>query len=115
MTENFEKAFEIANLMATVANQKTALLEEFEQSTLFFHNGGCFKANQTLISFLTSLKALNQESVVLLDVNNLPIFIENLETFSQDIVSCYFEASNKYLTGYQTIQRNKNIKSILEL
>lgn len=115
MTENFEKAFELANLMTVVANQKLALLEEFEHSTLFFHNGGCFKANQSLISFLTSLKDLNQTTAVLIDVNNLPIHVEDLEKFRKDIVSCYFEASNKYLAGYQTIQRNKNIKNILDL
>jgi hypothetical protein len=115
VTENFEKAFEIANLMSTVCNQKLSLLEEFEQSILFFYNGGCFKADQSLISFLTSLKDMNQESVVLLDVNKMPIRIENLEKFRQDVVSCYFEASNKYLSKYQSIQQNKNIKSILEL
>lgn len=115
MTEELDKAFELANLMTVVANQKMALLEEFEQSTLFFHNGGCFKIDQLLISFLTSLKDLNQNSVVLLDTNNLPIRIDNLESFRKDAIIRYFEASNKYLTGYQAIKNNKQIKSILEL
>ncbi len=115
MTEELDKAFELANLMTVVANQKMALLEEFEQSTFFFHNGGCFKTDQLLISFLTSLKDLNQNTIVLLDTNNLPIKIDDLESFRKDVITRYFEASNKYLAGYQTIKSNKQIKSILEL
>lgn len=115
MTENIKNAFDLANRMIILSNQKSSLLDEFEQSTLFFHNGGCFKINQILISFVTTLENLNQTSVVLIDQNNTPIHIEDLNKFKQDIINCYFEASNKYLAEYQKVQRNRDIKSILDL
>lgn len=115
MTEDFEKTFELANLMTVVNNQKIALLDEFEQATLFFYNGGCFKIDQQLISFLVSLKLLNQTSTVLIDKNKMPIFIEDLSKFINQVTDCYFNASNKYLAEYQKLQQNRNIKSILDL
>lgn len=115
MTEDIKKAFDLANRMIVLSNQKASLLDEFEQSTLFFHNGGCFKINQTLISFVTALEDLNQSTVVLIDQNNTPILIEDLNKFKQDIINCYFQASNKYLVEYQKVQHNRDIKSILDL
>ena len=87
MTTNLDKAFELANLMTVVANQKRALKEEFEQATLYFYNGG----------------------------NGNPIQIEDLNKFFDDIVNLYAQSSNAYLTGYQTIKTHRSINSILDL
>lgn len=115
MTEDIKKAFELANRMIILSNHKLSLLDEFEQSTLFFYNGGCFKIDKILISFVASLLQLNQSTVVLLDQNDTPVRIEDLNKFTQDIMNCYFQASNKYLTEYQKAQHNRDVKSILEL
>lgn len=115
MTENLDKAFELANLMTVVNNQKSALLSEFEQSTLYFYNGGTFRIDQNFIAFITALKDLKQDSAVLIDLNKHPIQIENLLKFREDVINCFFSASNKYLFQYQKLISNKNIESILEI
>lgn len=115
MTENLEKVFELADIMSVVANQKIALKEEFEQSTLFFHNGGCFKLDPVLLSFVTALQYKNQKSAVLIDLNSLPIIIEDLDKFLEDILNQYFNASNKYIAGYQKLRSNKSVTSILNV
>jgi hypothetical protein len=115
VTENLEKIFELADLMSVVSNQKMALKEEFEQSTLFFHNGGCFKSDPVLISFVTALQHKNQKSTVLIDSNSSPIVIEDLDKFLEDILNQYFNASNKYIAGYQKLRSSKSITSILNV
>ena len=77
MSQNIEKAFEISNLMATVANQKRILKEEYEQSLFYFENGGTFRADTTTITYVKTLKELIKESrLVVVDFNSFPI--ENL-------------------------------------
>lgn len=116
MTTELDKAFEIANLMTVVANQKSLLKEEFEQSILYFYNGSTFVANQELISFLYSIKNIGKTNTfTVIDNNGLPVEITDLEKFLEDIVNCYVQAANSYLAAYQKIKNNKSIKSILDL
>ena len=60
MDERIEKAFNVANYMATLSNQRRIILEEFEQKLVYYVNGGTFKITPELISFVkmnhTSLK-----------------------------------------------------------
>ena len=116
MTTNLDKAFELANLMTVVANQKRALKEEFEQATLYFYNGGTFTADRLLISFLFAIKTTTQSNMfVVIDDNGNPIQIEDLNKFFDDIVNLYAQSSNAYLTGYQTIKTHRSISNILDL
>ncbi len=115
MPENLEKAFELATSLVSISNQKRVLLEELEQSLLYFYNGGTFKIDKDLISFLSVLKSLNNETCVLLDSNKLPIEIEDVTTFLMSIIDQYSRATNSYFTRYQELKNNRNLESILDL
>lgn len=116
MTIEIDKAFEIANLMKVVANQKSLLKEEFEQASLYFYNGSVFVANQELISFLYAIKSIvKTNTYIIIDSNGLPVEIADLEKFLDDVVSCHAQATNSYLAAYQKIKNNKSINSILDL
>lgn len=115
MNKDFETVFDLANLMSVISQQKKVLKEEFEISSLYFYNGGTFLASPELISFVSSLKILHQTTAVLIDRNNLPIFIENIDIFLENILHQYTQASNKFLTDYKLLQSNRNIDSILSL
>lgn len=116
MTSEFEKSFELANILTLAANQKRSLFEEFEQAVLYFYNGGTFKIDQQLISFLNALTSYNSSNTcVLIDSNNLPIEIEDIKSFLEKIIDQYVQASNAYLAGYQKIKNNRSSSSILDL
>lgn len=115
MTENLEKTFELANILTSISNQKRTLYEEYTQSLLYFYNGGTFKIDKDLISFLSVLKSYNNESCVLIDANKIPVEIENIENFLSSIIDQYTRCSNEYFAEYQKIKNNKNLQSILEL
>lgn len=115
MTIELEKVMSIANTMTVLANQKRALKEEFEQSLIFFFNGGSFKVTKELISFVHSVKTIsNYNEFVLIDDSGTPIKIEDLEKFLQDILGVYVVNSNSYLADYQKLKSSKTVESILD-
>ena len=53
MDEKLEKAFGVANYMATLSNQRRIILEEFKQQLVYYENGGTFQIDTVLISTST--------------------------------------------------------------
>ena len=52
MDEKLSKAFEIANFVTTLANQKKVIYEEYQQNCVYFFNGATFKVTRELINFV---------------------------------------------------------------
>ncbi len=116
MNQNIEKAFEISNLMATIANQKRILKEEYEQSLFHFENGGIFKADSATITYIKSLKDLtNEKKLVIIDSNFMPIQIEDIDKFLESLLDKHFQANNSYFSKFDLLKKNRNTKSILDL
>ena len=116
MTIELEKVIEIAKTMTVLANQKRALKEEYEQSLIFFINGGSFKVTKELISFVHSIKVIsNYNEFVFIDDSGTPIKIEDLDKFLADILNVYVTSSNSYLADYQKLKTSKTVESILDL
>jgi hypothetical protein len=114
--QNIEKAFEISNLMVTVANQKRVLKEEYEQSLFFFQNGGIFKAdNQTICYVKTVTELLKESRAVIIDHNGTPIEINDLPKFIESLLNVHFQANNAYFSKFDILKKSKNIKNILSL
>jgi hypothetical protein len=57
----------------------------------------------------------NQESVVLIDDNDMPIEVQDLQTFLDDILDIYFKASYQYLDKYNEIKKNRKIEGLVNL
>lgn len=115
MDERLEKALDISNYMVTLNNQIRLLKEQYQENLVHYYNGGQFTITQQLISFCQNLISMNQTSTILIDDNNLPIEVEDLEKFANDLYSKYFEASNRYLVEYNKLKKNRSIESIMDL
>jgi hypothetical protein len=116
MDERIEKAFETANYMATLSNQKRIAQEEFEQQLIFYVNGSTFKITTDLISYIKTVIELGRTTdVVFIDSNNVPVLIDNVQKFLDNISSCYFTACQVYLDKYNDIRVKRKIKDIIEL
>jgi hypothetical protein len=114
MDERLEKALEFANFMVTLNNQKRSLKEQYHTECIHYHSGGTFTISKDLITFTKVLIDLgNIENVVLIDDNELPIRVENLNKFLEDIVDQYFIASNSYYTDYQLLKKNRNVEALV--
>ena len=86
MDERLTKALDISNYMVTLNNQKRLLKEQYAENLIYYYNGGQFSVTQQLISFCQSLISREQEEAVLVDDNNIPIQIADLDDFTSAII-----------------------------
>lgn len=115
MDERLSKALNFSNFMVTLNNQKRLLKEKFEENLLYFYKGSQFTITKELITFVKLLEDKGIETAVLIDDNNLPVEVDNVIVFLDDILNSYFTASNDYLMEYNKIKKNRNISSLVEL
>jgi hypothetical protein len=116
MDERIEKAFEVANYMATLSNQRRIILEEFNQKCIYYKNGGTFKVTPSLINFTkTALDLGHTDDLSFVDDNNFPVVIDNVQEFFDNITAIYFEALNDYSAKFTEIKSKRKVKDIVDL
>jgi len=113
MDDRLKKALDYSSFMITLTNQKRILLEQYNNDLLYYFNSGQFTVTQQLVSFCQSLLQLKQDETVLIDDNGLPVSIEDLNDFTKNIVNVYFTASNRYLTEYAKLKKNRTVEGII--
>ena len=114
--EKLEEAFQTANYMATLSNQRRIIFEELNQKLVYYINGGTFKIDLELINFTKTVLELGQDTdVVFLDENNVPIIVENVKDFLNEMVTIYFESVNDYCTKYNAIKSKRTTMALAEL
>jgi hypothetical protein len=116
MDERIEKAFAVANFMATLSNQRRIILEEFKQQCIYYQNGGTFNLSPELITFTKALLDLgHSEDVQFIDINNFPVLITDVQKFYDEVVDTYFQAVNQYAIKFAEIKSKRKISDIVEL
>lgn len=116
MDERIEKAFEVANYMATLSNQRRIILEELDQKLIFYVNGATFNINSNLINFTKTVLDLGHtEDVAFLDANKLPVIISDVSKFFDTITLIYFQSINEYARKYADLAKKRKIGDIVNL
>lgn len=115
MQDQLKKALEFSNYKQTFSIQRKTLKEKIEAKLTFGFNGGIFKVDRELLTFVQVL--INEgriTGVILLDVNDNPILVENLEDFKDEIFDRYFTATNEYYEHYQNLKKSRSVEKLLE-
>ena len=116
MDERIEKAFEVANYMATLSNQRRIVLEEYNQKLVYYINGATFQVSPELITFTKTMLDIGKTTdITLVDSNNFPIRITDVQQFFDSIVTIYFEATNEYDVKYSTLKSKRSVLAIVDL
>jgi hypothetical protein len=116
MDERLEKAYSVANYMATLSAQKRVIKEEFDQKLLYYVSGSTFKITPTLINFTKTVIDLGHTvDVAFLDSNNLPVLIEDVQLFLNKIVEIYFQSLNEYAINIAEIKSKRKLTDITSL
>lgn len=116
MDENIEKAFEMANYMATLTNQRRLIQEELSQRLVYYVNGGTFKITPELINFTKTVLDLGHNTeVIFLDENKLPIVVADVQEFLDNLVSIYFESVNNYHAKYSELKSKRQVEALVSL
>jgi hypothetical protein len=115
MEEIIKKAFEHANYIAVLANQKQIITEEFNQKLIYYHNGGSFSITKEFLNFLNLLVSKElTDDVVLIDDNSTPILIEDLNQFFSTVFSIYFESTNEFYTKHSQLISQRSVEKIID-
>jgi|TARA_Y100000389_G_C17415504_1_gene493447 hypothetical protein len=115
MDDKLKLALDFSNYMITLDNQKRVLQEKYEQDLIYYFNAGRFTVTQGLVSFVQSLLQLEQTATIIVDDNNIPVVVEDLQQFANSIVSVYWEATNQYLTEYNKLKTNRSVEGIFDV
>jgi len=115
MDDVLKKALDFSNYRKTFAIQHKILKEKADSRLTYGFNGGIFKIDRTLITFVQMLEDKGRISgVVLLDVNDTPIMIADLLSFKEDIFDRYFNTTYEYYEEYEKMKKNRNVESLIK-
>jgi hypothetical protein len=114
MDERLKKALDIGNYMVTFNNQKRLIKDKFYEDLIYYDSGSQFVVTQNLITFVKFLieNGYNTD-IVLVDENDIPVKINCLETFYQNILDVYFRATNSYIDSYESLKNSRSIERLI--
>jgi hypothetical protein len=115
MDDRLQKALSFSNYQFTLTNQRKMLREKLDSSLLYGYNGGIFKVDESLISFVNFLSDQERANIPILDSNKNPILIENLKEFLDEILNVYFSAVLDYYNEYEKIKKNRTTEKLIDL
>jgi hypothetical protein len=115
MQEQLANALDFANYQQTFSIQKKTLKERSEAKLTYGINGGIFRIDRDLLTFVEILITKGRtHSVVLLDINENPILIDDLTVFCDQILDRYFQVTNEYFEHYQNIKKSRSVEKLLD-
>jgi hypothetical protein len=116
MDERLEKAFAVANYMSTLSNQRRIIAEEFNQSIIYYVNGGTFKISPELLNFTKSMIDLGYtHDVPFIDVNGFPTVVPDVQKFFDETLLQYMTALNHYSVKFADIKSKRKIADLVDL
>ena len=115
MDERLENALDFSNFMTTLNAQKRVLYEKFLENCVYYSNGGKFTVSKELINFCHTLSNSQQDSVVLIDDNNMPVQVDDITDFYTQILDLYFTTTNEYIVKFNELKSKRNIEGLVDL
>lgn len=114
MDQRLKTVLEDIHHIDTINNQKRLLKEQFQEAVVVFFNGGKFTAGKELISFLQSASQNNIN--IITDDNNIPVKIDSLLNFSNQVIETYKHATQQYYLKYEELnQKSRTLEDLLSL
>lgn len=114
--ESLKKALEFSNYNHTLSSQRKVIKERIESKLTYGYNGGIFKIDHSLITFIEMLINQGRSSgIPILDFNGNPIMITDLEKFRDEIFDRYFTTLLENYEEYEKIKKNRSVEKLIDL
>lgn len=110
--ERLAKALEASNYRLTLNVQRENSKLKLKNHLVYSQNGGIFKITQDFISFIFALSQ-SKKSTVILDSNENPVKIDDLEDFYESILDIYQEGMNDYLIEYEKFKKLRTTAKVV--
>lgn len=114
MDDRLEKALAFGKYRATIENRRKALQRRFDSMLTVHHGNGMFIANQETIAFVDSLINDGMKDAIMIDVNKVPVDVEDLSTFRQELINAYFAATNEYSSEMKKLAKARDVKKAMD-
>jgi hypothetical protein len=116
MDERLKAALDFSNYRQTLAIQRKTLRERIESKLTYGCNGGIFKIDRSLLVFVQMLIDQGRtENVPMIDQNENPVLIPDLNGFRDEILDRYFTSTYEYHNEYQKIKASRTVEKLLSL
>jgi hypothetical protein len=116
MDERLKSALSFSNYQSTLSNQRRILKEKFNTSLTYGYNGGIFKVDRDLINFVQFLISQDRKTdLPLIDSNQNPIMIDDLEKFLENILNVYISSTLEYYNEYEKIKKSRTVEKLIDL
>jgi uncharacterized protein YqkB len=109
------EALSFKNTMKTFNLNKNNMKAKVDNLLSYHMNGGTFEIDQSLIGFVNYLVQNDKTESVILDKNDLPIYIKDTKKFLQDITDRYFYTMNEYYVEYEQLRSSRKIDVALDI
>jgi hypothetical protein len=100
------------NYRNIVVRQTQVLEQQFKDRCIISENGGLFLITAEL---LTSTKNIKEADQWVLDMNQNPIYIQNIANFYDRAYNIYYTALADFGTSFNQLKSQRSVESILEL
>jgi len=110
--ERLARALESSNYRLTLNIQRENSKLKLKNHLVYSQNGGIFKITQDFISFIFAISQ-SKKSAVILDSNENPVKIDDLEDFYENILDIYQEGMNDYLIEYEKFKKLRTTSKVV--
>lgn len=116
MDERLKQALDFSNYRQALTIQRRQLKEKIEAKLTYGHNGGIFKIDRSLINFVQLLIDNGRiNDIPLLDSNDTPILIKDMNQFKEEILDRYFTAVYEYHEQHENLKKARSVEKLLDL
>lgn len=115
MDDRLKAALEFSNFKQSFSIKLKQLKEKIDAKLTYGHAGGIFKIDMPLLTFVQTLSQTGRNSVIILDHNENPIMIDDLEKFKDEIFDRYFSSTNEYYNEYQQLKKSRSVERLLDV
>lgn len=112
--ENLEKAYNFSNYSRTIKNQIDLLKLKVKKQLRFSINGGMFEITPEFLIHVKSYAEQGIYQAVFLDINDIPIKIEDLEEFYQEILTKERNVLNEYYEEFEKIRMVRKLTDLID-
>lgn len=114
MDPRLEKVLEDVNHIHSINNQKRLLKEKYYEDRVVFSNGGKFTVTDSFIAFVK--EAFSNNITHFIDDNDIPVEIEDVETFYNLIINTYKTSTEAYYQKYNAlVEKSRDIEAMLSI
>ena len=114
MDNRLEKALDFSNFRMILNTRQENLKTLMENKLVLSYEGGLFKINQELLSFVYTLLSQKIEEYIFIDQNDIPILITDLSEFYQKAKEKYENAIKQYFNSFQKLSEARDIRKVVD-